>query len=758
MLEILQTLEFHQKLLETVPAGVALLNEKGDFIYVNPTVEKYMGYSLSELQKIGVRSPTWKVKDTHGHSLSPDQWAITKSLATQKPIEGEEISIETKDGKLLHVSISTHPFFDSTGKMVALMVFGIDRTKEKEGEKRLKEMVDRFELATLGSTDGIWDGEPSDPSSILSPESYVWWSPQFRNLLGYSSEEEFPNKLKSFLDHLHPDDFESLNRAVSHHLESNVPYNTDYRLRTKSGEYRWFNARGESIRNAENQILRMAGSIRDITLQKSAEEKLRESEQKFRQFAENIDEIFWMTDPEKSQMLYISPAYERVWGRSVESLYKHPKSFLEAIHPDDRQQVIDLLPLQLQGTSDVQYRIVRPDGTIRWVRDRAFPIRDAKGKVYRVCGIAEDITETKKHEHDLRLLANIVSMSVDAISTGGPDGIVTSWNKAAENIFGYTAKEIIGKDVRHFLVPPERHHESEMTLVKDPKAVMRMRTERLHKSGKRVPVMVTTFPMIDKNGRVYARAGIHQDLTFLAEMEKKLVDQSRMAGIGTMAAGIAHEIRNPLFGISSVAQLLVREVQGNQEIEQLGKSMLEEIARLNRMLKNLLLYARPKKAEFVEVRPNDLIEEFLNLYEPIRKEKQLRFNVRHLPLKAVVKADRDQMRQVVLNLVLNAIQAAPEGSSIEIVSKITSEKQWEFTIHNLGDPIPHEHLNTIFEPFFSTKTDGSGLGLSVCKKVIDDHLGRLWCDSSLENGTSFTFQIPSRLDEKAEYGMNVAQA
>ena len=142
----------------------------------------------------------------------------------------------------------------------------------------------------------------------------------------------------------------------------------------------------------------------DVTGRMRAEQSLKESETRFRQIAENVREVLWVTDPGKSEMLYISPAYERVWGRTVESLLKAPLSFVDAIHPEDRKHVIAAFPKQVQGDYDEVYRIVRPDGGVRWIRDRAFPVKDDSGRVYRVTGIATDITDTKLAEEEARRL------------------------------------------------------------------------------------------------------------------------------------------------------------------------------------------------------------------------------------------------------------------------------------------------------------------------------------------------------------------
>jgi PAS domain S-box-containing protein len=149
----------------------------------------------------------------------------------------------------------------------------------------------------------------------------------------------------------------------------------------------------------------IAGMAIDVTDRLRAEKVLAESEERFRQLAENVNEVFWMTDPQTTQLLYISPAYERVWGRSCQSLYENPRSFLDAVHPDDLERVrIAVLENQSRGEeTDKQYRVIRPDGSIRWVRDRAFPVKNAAGQFYRVVGIIDDFTDRKLAEEALKV-------------------------------------------------------------------------------------------------------------------------------------------------------------------------------------------------------------------------------------------------------------------------------------------------------------------------------------------------------------------
>jgi PAS domain S-box-containing protein len=144
--------------------------------------------------------------------------------------------------------------------------------------------------------------------------------------------------------------------------------------------------------------------VLDVTERRQVEQALAESEGRFRQLAETINEVFWMTDPELTVTYYVSPAYERVWGRTCRSLYDKPRSFLESVHPDDRERVLAMsLDKNSRGEpSDQEYRIVMPNGSIRWIRHRAFPVRDDEGRVFRMAGIAEDITEKKRAEEALK--------------------------------------------------------------------------------------------------------------------------------------------------------------------------------------------------------------------------------------------------------------------------------------------------------------------------------------------------------------------
>lgn len=217
------------------------------------------------------------------------------------------------------------------------------------------------------------------------------------------------------------------------------------------------------IRDANVRLLsrvtqRTAELQREVEERKKTEEQLRASEARFEQMADNIREVFWMTDPAKQQMIYISPGYEIIWGRSCASLYQTPRDWLEAIHPDDRSRVQKvMLEKQVQGEYDEEYRIQRPDGTIRWIRDRAFPVRNAQGEVFRIVGIADDITERKASEavvrekdRHLRMLLERAPVVVFAINKAG---CFTMSEGHALHGADVVPGGVVGRNVRDVLAP-----------------------------------------------------------------------------------------------------------------------------------------------------------------------------------------------------------------------------------------------------------------------------------------------------------------
>jgi PAS domain S-box-containing protein len=268
---------------------------------------------------------------------------------------------------------------------------------------------------------------------------------------------------------------------------------------------------------ATNEELR-----REIGLRNENQKTLQESEHRFRQLTENIREIFWMTDPVKNELIYVSPAYEEIWGRTCRSLYASPRDWVAAIHPDDHDRMVKALTELASGNYDEEYRILRPDGSTRWVRDRGFPIHDESGKVYRIAGIAEDITGRKGAEAHIARLAHAVESTSELICiTDGADRF-TFVNRAFQHAYGYTAAELLGKTPEILFSP--NNPPSLMQEILEQTRLGGWRGEVLdrRKDGTELPIFLSTSLITDQGGAVLGLMGVAQDITERKRAEERV--------------------------------------------------------------------------------------------------------------------------------------------------------------------------------------------------------------------------------------------
>ena len=239
---------------------------------------------------------------------------------------------------------------------------------------------------------------------ITGPDgSFERWSETLPQLIGVDPAQ-LPRTTRAWLDILHPDD-RSLFRDKA--IEAGVKklrVEVEYRLRRADGE--WIHVRQtiEPLR-VEGDMeggLRWFNTLQDVTVERQTEESLRVSESRFRQMAENIRDVFFLQSLDGSRMYYLSPAYEHIWGRTCESLYANPASWVDSIHPDDLDHALARFNERGNAGFDHEFRIVRPDGEIRWIQARGFPVLDDAGNPYRIAGVASDITRRKQSAEDLR--------------------------------------------------------------------------------------------------------------------------------------------------------------------------------------------------------------------------------------------------------------------------------------------------------------------------------------------------------------------
>ncbi len=294
-----------------------------------------------------------------------------------------------------------------------------------------------------------------------------------------------------------------------------------------------------------NEVLRQ-----QIEERTRADAALRESEARFRQIAENITEVVWIVDTQAGGILYINPAYESVWGQSCERLYANPRSFLDSVLPEDVPIALEGLAHQPIEPYDNVYRIRGSDGQVKWIRSRSTPIRDAAGHVYRVTGIAEDITDLKRAEAELARLASIVESSDDSIVGMSLEGKVLSWNSGAQELYGYSVAEVVGQDV-DMLMHPEQREKLGALLERVGKGerVESFEAVRVRKDCTSLHVSLTLSSVKDSDGNVIGASAIERDITErrrleqqvlrIGERERRRIGQDLHDGLGQDLTGIA---------------------------------------------------------------------------------------------------------------------------------------------------------------------------------------------------------------------------
>jgi PAS domain S-box-containing protein len=350
-------------------------------------------------------------------------------------------------------------------------------------------------------------------------------------------------------------------------------------------------------------------------------------------------------------------------------------------------------------------------------------------------------------------LAAIVESSDDAIASKDLNGIVTSWNKSAERLFGYTASEIIGRPITT-IIPPELLADETMILGKIRKGekIDHFETIRVTKSGERVEVSLSISPVRDAAGNIVGAAKVVRDITQNKKIERALRTTEKLAAAGRLAATVAHEINNPLEAVHNLVFLAKRDVTNSERVAEYLQMAQRELDRVAHIARQTLGFYRDTSAptKFSVVKT---LEDLLFLYEKRLEVRGIRV-VRQYKYDGEITALAGEVRQVLSNLISNAIDAMPTGGSLCI--RISKSHEWNkslqpgvrITILDSGSGIPLPARKKLFEPFFTTKADvGTGLGLWITKNIVEKHHGSIRFVSRTapnDHGTAFSIYLPAQ--------------
>jgi len=391
--------DFNTAVLETIGALVVVLDAHGNILDFNHACERVTGYTKDEVRGRKV----WDFLLTPEEQ--PEVERVFRQITAGQFPNTHENDWVARDGARHRIAWSNTVLTGPDGRITHVIATGLDVTRMVQTEAALIRSEERLRLSQRYAQIGTWDWEIASGA--------IYWSEQIGPLFGYGDAVP-ETTYENFLNAIHPDDRNKVIAAVNASVDHNSRYDIEHRVVWPDGTVRWLLERGGTIRSSDGKPLRMLGVVQDITERKQAEAALAESEELFREFAENIEEVFWVRDLRDNRMIYVNPAYEKVWGHSRKALLADPLDFAKKVHPDDLPDVREGIRRQQQGEYfNRRYRIVRDDGEIRWVHAQAFPIHDSAGVVYRIGGFVRDITrqqlaDSERLQHERNQLQTLV--------------------------------------------------------------------------------------------------------------------------------------------------------------------------------------------------------------------------------------------------------------------------------------------------------------------------------------------------------------
>lgn len=816
--ELESSKNLYSSLVDNLPMAVFRKDLEGHILFGNEYYLKAIGRSRAEIDHL---TDTDLFSESELQTVRQDDSGIIK--------EGNQLrtrrSFSNRDGVRREVELLKIPIRDANGKVVAIQGAFWDITERANEESRrqenlvrsqkqnaaLAELINQPQFLESGFAQAARKVATTASNTLQVSRVGVWlfneMGTELQLVTLVQDGKEIPPDFTSVQARDYPSYFKALKSSLS--IDAHDARNDPRTLEFKD-DYLIPN----DIHSLLDSAIRVQGKIRGIICneqrtgcrtwlddetkfsslladqlaqalvfdeRRRKELALKESEERFRELAETIEEVFWVADAKTGKFQYVSPAAASIWG--PKPFPKSREELATRVHEAD-QELFNATWVRLRrGTNaGIEYRLLGSDGMERMVWDRAFPVQGPDGHVDRIHGITMDLTDQKQAEEALDQAMQRQLLHVQQTPLGVVEWDlefrVTAWNHMAEQIFGWSSEEALGREGT-FIVPTESRtsiHDTWENLVIG-SGGRRSRNANVTKDGRHIICEWYNTALKDARGRILGVASLVLDVTREEEaerdrlrMEEKLRETAKLESLGVLAGGIAHDFNNLLTSILGNASLVTRQIppgsSGHKQLEQIAQST----RRAAELCQQMLAYSGKGKFVVKPIHMTSFVEETLQLIETsISKKARLQTEFTEaLPL---IQADTNQLRQIVMNLVLNASEALEDHSGkITIktgsmvpdadflkdchLAPVLPPGQYVFLeVTDSGCGMDKETLNKIFDPFFTTKFTGRGLGLAAVQGIIRGHRGAMKVTSEPGAGTTFRILFPA-CNEKAE---NVTQ-
>jgi PAS domain S-box-containing protein len=495
---------------------------------------------------------------------------------------------------------------------------------------------------------------------------------------------------------------------------------------------------------------------------KELQQQVKRTEYKYQDLIENASDLIFTLDP-SGNFVFINRRLSYITGFDRQDWFG--KSCFDLVLSDDREKAITYFQNTINGKSSI-FEIRVPHVKKGWIylSVNINPIFE-RGQVVGCVGIARDITEKKLLEQEIIDLKNFNESIIQSMGSGlitiDLDRRITSFNNSAEELLHYSEGEVIGRPLEE--VFPKEHCARLLSVLENPEQGLLNREMQLTtKHGNTVYVGFTVTPRLDSEKSQVGTIIAFRDITQIKQMQVEVQRMDRLASMGVLASGIAHEIRNPLAGIKTIAQTLEEEIELADSRREYVSRIVRQVNRMDDLLKTIFSYAKPRQPQRKYHRFQEIIQEVVALLENRMRGHGVQYHElcpAELPLLYV---DFYQIQQVFVNLFLNALDAMPKGGDLRLVAhpkvatlqqvdrrgrafpvKNKSANYVEATLTDTGEGIKPELLSSIFNPFFTTKPQGSGLGLAIVYRIMAEHEGDIQVESIVNKGTTFKLLLPT---------------
>jgi PAS domain S-box-containing protein len=635
----------------------------------------------------------------------------------------------------------------------------LQHRRRRRIEAVLRESQQLVELATSAGDVGLWSRDLTNDD--------VWANEPLRALFGFEAAK--PLRFDDFLKRFHPHDRERMLLSVEHAETAQMPFEGEFRIILPNGTQRWILTKGRTIIDSTDCDTRRMGVVLDITERKRAEEK-------FRIAVEASPTAIIMVD-RQGAILLANPQTEKLFGYSREELLGQSITMLVPERFRNSSPVAWMsfggVPEARPTGTDQELSGLHKDGNEIPVDIGVTPIDTAEGALTLVTII--DLSEQKRsaealahviregeveREREGAFLRQIIDTDPNFIFAKDHQGRFTLANRAVADAYGTTVENLIGRTDAE--LNPNR--EEVEAFRRDDLEVLETMQDRFiaeehvtDAAGRVRWLQTVKRPIIESDGRASQVLGASTDITRRRETELELREQraqlahvTRISTMGELAASLAHELNQPLTAILSNAQAALRFLSNKpadlEEVHEILKDIVEDNSRAGEVIRRMRALVKKEEPEFTLVDLASLIPDVVLLLHSDAILQNVRIALELDDDLPPVRGDKVQLQQVMLNLMLNAFEAMKDCAAAEREVKLRVAREnagsIQVVVSDRGTGLSRDKLDKIFQPFYTTKREGLGMGLSICRSIIQAHGGRLWAENNRDHGATFYFTVP----------------